>query len=115
MGSVRKYAENYRPRICTTRAVLYYYKKTDEKRTLLPKTHRHYLAPKEIEIDFLFVILNENNEPPTEKMYYELIQDCWNKYAPKKTDLTEHEAFVIVTKIINEHGRVSYNFDETKN
>lgn len=114
MGSLRKYPENYKPRICTARAVMYYYKTTDESRVLLPKTHKRYLAPKEIEIDFLFVVLNEDNESPTERMYFDLIEKCWNKYAPKKADLKEYKAFVIITKIINEHGRVNYDFDELK-
>jgi hypothetical protein len=112
MGSLRKYDNRYRPRICTARAVLYYYKITDESRVLTPKTHKRHLEAKEIEIDFLLVVLNEDNESPTEKMYFDLINKCWNKYAPKKADLKEHKAFVIITKIINEHGRVNYDFDE---
>ena len=114
MGSLRKYPDKYKPRICTARAKLYYYKKTDEDRVLTPKTHKRHLEAKEIEIDFLFVVLNEQNEPPTEKMYYELIDKCWKKYGPSKTDLADHKAFVVVTKIINEHGRVNYDFDEFK-
>ncbi len=86
MGSYRKYQENYKPRICTARGVLYYYKKEDEKRVLTPKTHRHHINAKEIEIDFMLVILNEQNECPTEKMYYELIDKSWKKYAPKNVN-----------------------------
>lgn len=100
----------YRPRICSVEAVLYYYKIINERQVLISKT----VKAKEIEIPFIFLILNEENELPTEKSYYETIEECWKKYAPKKADLKEHKAFVIVTKIKNEHGRVSYDFDELK-
>jgi len=111
MGNIRKYPINYRPRICSAEAVLYYYKKKDEKRVLQLKN----LKAKEIEIPFLFVILNEENELPTEKMYYEIIEGCWKKYAPNRAKLEEHKVFVVITKIKNEHGRVNYGFDELKN
>ena len=47
-------------------------------------------------------------------MYYETLDKCWSKYAPKKSKLADHKAFVIITKIKNEHGRVNYDFDEFK-
>ena len=110
MGSLKKYAPGYKPRICSTEAVLYYYKKKDERKVLISKTTK----ATEIEIPFLFLVLNEDNELPTERMYYATLEKCWNKYAPKKAKLEDHEAFIIVTKIKNEHGRVNYDFDEFK-
>jgi len=107
MGSLRKYAPGYKPRICTTRASMYYYLEKDEARVL-----RKIIKPKDIDIEFLFVILNEQDEPPTEKMYFELIQSCWDKYSPKKLKLEDYKVFIVVTEIINEHGRVNYDFDE---
>jgi hypothetical protein len=110
MESIRRYPIDYRPRICSTEAVLYYYKTTQERQVLISKT----IKAKEIQIPFLFLVLNEDNELPTEKSYYETLEECWNKYGPKKGDLNEFKAFIVVTKIKNEHGRVSYPFDELK-
>lgn len=114
MGSLRRYPIGYKPNICTTRAVMYYYKKIHEARVFLPKTNKYYIAPKEIEIDFLFVIINEQMECPTEKMYHKLNADCWKKYGPKKTNIKDYEVFVVILNVINNHGRVNYDFDEFK-
>jgi len=111
MGSIRKYPINYKPRICSAEAVLYYYKTIDEKKVLVSKS----IKPKEIEIPFIFLILNEENELPTENMYFEILEGCWKKYGPKKGAFKDHQVFIVITKIKHEHGRVSYGFDEFKN
>jgi hypothetical protein len=111
MGSIRRYPINYKPKICTVESVMYYYKKIHERQVLQTKS----IKADEIEIPFLFLILNDQYELPTEKMYYETIEECWGKYGPKKKSIKEYEVFIVITKIKNEHGRVNYDFDEFKN
>ena len=94
MGSVRKYPNKYRPRICTSRLIMYYYKKADEDRVFLPKGHKRKVGVKEIEIDFAFTILNQEDESPTERMYNDLIERNWKEHGPKKANYVDYEVFI---------------------
>ena len=59
------------------------------------------------------MVLNDKGNPPTKKMKDSVIKRIWSKQKIKGK-LNEHEVRLINIKIISNHGKVNYDFDELK-
>jgi hypothetical protein len=117
MNDNLKYPIGYRPMIYTASFTIKYYNKKYHSILTGPKTKVSIEAQKHIKefhIPIAVIILDDNNQFPTEKMKEQIIMKHWKKHGPK-TNRDEFMVGIRNIKIINNQGRVSYDFDETKN
>jgi len=116
MNSVKKYATNYKPSIYSVSFKIKYYDKKYEPQ--LNSANKHVVKEaqkhiKEFDVPLMIVLLNEELEFPTEKNKQKTIAKCWKRHGLKQ-DITNYNLEIRELKIINNHGRISYSFDETK-
>ena len=116
MNSIRKYITNYKPNIYSVSFTIKYYDKkyepqlTSANKYIVKEAQKHI---KKFDVPLMIVLLNEELKFPTEKNKQLTIHKCWNRYRLKQ-DITNYNLEILNLKIINNHGQVSYNFDETK-
>ena len=116
MNSVRKYAIDYKPTIYSVSFKIKYYDKkyepqlTSANKYVAKEAQKHI---KEFDVPLIIVLLNDKLEFPTERNKQKTITKCWKRHGLKQ-DITNYNLELSELKIINNHGRVSYDFDETK-
>jgi len=111
----RKYEIGYKPSVYLVDCTLAYYQKKYHRQYKLAKTAKQrnkYL--KKIDIKSIVMTLNETGEIPTKKMHQNDVKRIWSK-TKKSGKLSDYFTKIINIKIISNHGKVVYDFDEFKN
>jgi hypothetical protein len=98
MDGKRKYKEGYKPKLCLVDLTLQLENIKSRRK-------------KEVDVKKILITLDDNNGFPTERMENLTIDKAW-----RLSNLGKIEDFKIGIKnlkIISEHGRINYKFDES--
>lgn len=110
----KQYEANYRPKICYVNCSFYYYNLKDQvkiERAMSKEMKKKFY--KRINVKGMVLVLDENNKIPTNKMKENASSRIW--YLQNiKGKIADHKTSIVDIKIISNHGRVSYAFDESK-
>ena len=111
----RKYEIGYKPRICIISGTLLYIKKKDmDKYNRLKMTNRQKEKDKLVNKLFIYEILStidDNNKIPTKNLENALYRKIWRFYN-LPGNITEYNIKFNNIRVITNHGRVNYLFDE---
>jgi len=116
MNETRKYSLGYKPLIYSVSLTIKYYNKkyhshlTSNSKKLIDEGKKHI---KEFSIPIALIVLDDKHQFPTDKMKQEFIATCWKRKGIK-SNRSEFMIGIRELKIINNHGRVSYDFDEKR-
>ena len=117
LNVIRKYQIGYKPRICMISCNFQYIKNSNlEKYERLKKVNRKSDLMRLVNETFVLEILtplDDNNEIPTDKLKTALAKRIWREL-DINGNFNEHKFNIHNIKVLSEHGRVNYNFDENK-
>lgn len=110
----RKYPRDYKPSIHTASFLVKYYDKKYHLKLMDKKTFQKFRKHiKILEIKKELVVLDDKMEFPSIKMKDNLIKRLFKKNGIK-VNLEDFNIGIRDIEIINTHGNISYEFDETK-
>ena len=112
----RKYKEGYKPNLCTVSCTFFYIKKSDmDKYNRLKMSNRHKEKDKyvnELLVCEILAVVDCENNIPTERMKEALSKRIWRMFTIKG-DINKYNTNIMNIKVVMNHGKVNYDFDET--
>jgi len=112
----RKYKIGYKPNVCTISGTFFYIKKKDlDKYNRLKMSNRHKEKDKLVNEIFVYEILaviDCEKKIPTKKIKASLNRRIWKMYSISGK-IEDYKTHLKDIKIIMNHGKVNYEFDET--
>lgn len=106
------YPAGYKPRIVTASLTVEFFNKQHES-TIKNNPHRKKDYVKTFSVKEEIITLDEDNLFPTQRMH---LQSCLRAYKSSEIKGKFHEWVFTITalKVLMEHGRVNYAFDQNK-
>lgn len=116
MNNNRKYPIGYKPNIYSVSFTLKYYDKKYHNQLIGTNIRLQNEAKKHIKethVPLAIIVLDDENKFPTNNIKQQSIAVQWKRQGIK-ADRSKFVIGIRNIKIINKHGRVSYDFDENK-